>query len=49
MPTLTLDLVFREVEGEMVVLLPFKTRQALIALGWTSPAEPASSEESVAP
>jgi hypothetical protein len=41
MPKLTLDLVFREmeVEGEMVVLLPLKTREALIALGWTPPAD----------
>lgn len=40
-PRLTLDLLLAEVEidGEMEVLVPESTREALIALGWTPPLE----------
>ncbi|MFJ2029439.1 hypothetical protein [Streptosporangium sp. NPDC087985] len=42
LPGLTVDLLMHEVEvdGEMVVSVPDRTRDALIALGWTPPAEP---------
>ncbi|MER7363587.1 hypothetical protein [Nonomuraea wenchangensis] len=41
LPALTLDFVLREVEvdGEMVVTVPEKTHAALVALGWTPPAD----------
>lgn len=40
-PTITVDLVMHEIEvdGEMTVTVPDKTREALIALGWTPPGE----------
>lgn len=39
MPAMSLDLLVHEIEvdGEMVVTVPDKTRSSLIALGWTPP------------
>lgn len=49
LPRLELDLVEHEivVEGEMRVEIPPKTREALIALGWTPPtvSKPTTSQE----
>ncbi|OUC99330.1 hypothetical protein [Streptosporangium minutum] len=46
LPTITLDLIIREVDvdGEAIVTVPDKTHAALVALGWTPPAEPAPGE-----
>ena len=42
-PRLTVDLNLHQVdiEGDMAVTVPEKTRAALVALGWTPPAEAA--------
>jgi len=41
-PSLTVDLLLNEaeVDGEVVVTVPTKTADTLVALGWTAPAEP---------
>lgn len=46
-PTVTLDVIVRAAEfnGEAHVDVPEKTRETLIALGWTPPAEQATSSE----
>lgn len=46
MPKVTLDLIVHAAEfnGEALVLVPDKTRQTLLALGWTPPAELAPGE-----
>lgn len=46
LPSLTLDLLLHEVEidGVMNVSVPEKTRETLIALGWTPPAAPSLGE-----
>ncbi|MGH3495066.1 MAG: hypothetical protein ACRDQ1_17780 [Sciscionella sp.] len=45
-PELVLNLVLHEVEvdGEITTTIPDRTREALVALGWTPPAEQAADE-----
>lgn len=40
-PVLTLELLMHEVEvdGELIVTVPDKTRDALVTLGWTPPSD----------
>ncbi|MEV1202801.1 hypothetical protein [Microbispora rosea] len=47
-PRLVVDLLMHEIEvdGEMTVSVPDKTREALVALGWTPPAEGDADEPS---